>query len=405
MKASTHSSGKAEQGVERDAVIAPGVVNRLLRFGIIVTDSSGAVIDANETATQMVSAAHGEWPEEATCCSLFGCLRREPLARHCITTLAANSQEPLPEIRVDLPSERPSSAVWISAARVKQDGSQVVMHLRPATVGDRRRRTQPHWMTKPGLRLRVLGRTRVETEEVAIEGDWLLQRPGQLLKYLVCQRRRPAHVDEIVEALWSDAGITGRNTLRHYIHVLRERLEPSRQPRTSSPFIASIGSTYSIDPRVAVDMDEFEDLVSTGLGESADAAIGGISAIDCLEQAMDLYEGDLISEEPFAEWAFAEREVMRSLAYKALDRLIEHYLEHGDLPAATTKLERATELRPFDADVQRQLIGIYLQQGRHSDASRRYATLRQRMLDEFEQEPEFSLAALASEQGQATSRR
>jgi len=403
MRATAHSSGEAERGLARDSDIAPGIVNRL-QFGIIVTDSSRAVIEANETARQMVVAAHGQWPEGATCCSLFGCLRREPIARHCITKLAARSQGPLPEIRVDLPPERPSSAVWITAARVGRDGSQVVIHLRPAAVRDRRRRTQPHWMAKPRLRIRALGRTRVETEEIAIEGDWLMQRPGKLLKYLVCQRGRPAHVDEIVDALWSGAGITGRNIAHHYVHALRERVEPSRSPHTPSLFIISAGSTYSLDPRVAVDVDEFEDLVSVGLGNSAESAEGQVSAVDCLEQAMNLYEGDLISDEPFAEWVFAEREAMRSLAWKALSRLVEHHLKHGDLPAATTQLERVAELRPLDDDVQRRLIGLFLQQGRHSDASRRFATFRQRMLDQFGQEPGFSLTELASNQGQAEAR-
>jgi DNA-binding SARP family transcriptional activator len=404
MKAAVDSNEEAEQGDARGAVIGPGMVNQL-PFGIIVTDSSGAVIEANQTARQMVVAALGQWPEGATCCSLFGCLRREPVAQHCIATLAARSQEPLPEIRVDLPPERPSTAVWITAARVGQDGSQIVMHLRPAAVRDRRRRTQPHWMAKPRLRIRALGRTRVETEEIAIDGDWLMQRPGQLLKYLVCQRGRPAHVDQIVEALWPDAGITGRNTVRHYVHALRERVEPSRSPRTPSLFVISTGSTYSLDPRVAVDVDEFENLVSDGLGNSAEPANGQMSAVDCLEQAMNLYEGDLISDEPFAEWAFAEREVIRSLAYKALSRLVEHRLQRGDLPAATLQLERAAELRPLDGDIQRRLIGLYLQQGRHSDASRRFATFRQRMLDEFGQVPGFSLAELAGNQRQAEARR
>ena len=155
---------------------------------------------------------------------------------------------------------------------------------------------------------------------------------------------------------------------------------------------------------MAVDVDEFEDLVSVGLGNSAESAEGQVSAVDCLEQAMNLYEGDLISDEPFAEWVFAEREAMRSLAWKALSRLVEHHLKHGDLPAATTQLERVAELRPLDDDVQRRLIGLFLQQGRHSDASRRFATFRQRMLDQFGQEPGFSLTELASNQGQAEAR-
>jgi DNA-binding SARP family transcriptional activator len=103
----------------------------------------------------------------------------------------------------------------------------------------------------------------------------------------------------------------------------------------------------------------------------------------------------VIAEEPFAEWAFAEREAMRSLACQALERLVENYLERDDLAAATARIERATELRPLDSDIHRQLIELYLRQGRHSDASRRFATFRQRMLDEFGQEPGFALTDLA----------
>jgi DNA-binding SARP family transcriptional activator len=249
------------------------------------------------------------------------------------------------------------------------------------------------------LRIRALGRTRVETEEIAIEGDWLLQRPGQLLKYLVCQRGRPAHVDEIVEALWPEAGVTGRNTVRHYVHVLRERVEPSRPRRAPSSFIVSSGSAYALDPRVEVDVDEFQSLVSAGLGAWPQPGTGEVTRIQNLEQAMSLYRGDLISEEPFAEWAFAERELMRSLAFRALSSLIEHYLDLDELGPATDHLERAAEMRPLDDEVQRQLIEVYLRQGRHSDASRRFGAFRQRMLDEFGQEPSFSLTELAEGSG------
>jgi DNA-binding SARP family transcriptional activator len=388
-----NGNGKgANNGAGQQAMLPANAVDQLLRFGLIVTDSSGTVTATNETAKHLITEAHGYWPEDARCCSLFGCHHYEPLSRHCITDLAACSDEPLPEIRVDLPPENPAGAVWITAARMSEDGSQVVMHLRQADMADRRRRTQPHWMAGPRLRIRALGRTQVETEEVAIEGGWLLQRPGQLLKYLVCQRGRPAHVDQIVEALWPDAGVNGRKTVRHYVHVLRERVEPSRSPRTPSAFITSTGSAYSLDPRVTIDVDEFEDLVTAGLRDAA----AGEANVDFLERAISLYGGDLFAEEPFAEWAFAEREMLRGLAYQALSQMIEHYLEGGDLPAATVHLERACELRPVDDEVQRQLIDVYMRQGRNSDASRRLATFRQRMLDEFGQEPGFTLAELVT---------
>lgn len=382
--------------------LAERLANRLLSFGVIVTDVRGAVVDANEPARQMIVSSLGSWPSEASCCDLFGCLRSEPLADHCITRLALASKDPLPELRVDLPVDSPAGAVWITAARVGEVGSQVVLHLRPTSLRDRRRRTRPHWMALPQLRIEALGRTRVQTAEITIEGDWLLQRPGQLLKYLVCQRGRPAHVDEIVEALWPDAGVTGRNTVRHYVHILRERVEPDRSPRSASAFIASNGSAYSLDSRVAVDIEEFEQLVSAGLRGTPEGGVVGRLAVQSLENAMALYRGDLFTEEPFAEWAFAEREAVRALAQQALDRLVEHHAHHGNLGAATSHLERVADMRPIDESVQRQLIGIYMQQGRHSDASRRFANFRQRMIDEFGQEPSFSLAEMANNANKET---
>ena len=52
-------------------------------------------------------------------------------------------------------------------------------------------------------------------------------------------------------------------------------------------------------------------------------------------------------------------------------------------------------LEPLDIEIQRQLIEIWLRQGRRSEAARRYEVLRTRTMREFGEEPGFSLADLA----------
>jgi DNA-binding SARP family transcriptional activator len=375
----------------RETTIAGRVVDQL-GIGILLTDDSGAVIEANQTARGIISAAYGSWPDEASCCSLFGCYSREPLANHCISRLAARSVEPIPELRVDLPPERPTAAAWVTAVK-NGDGRRLLMHLRPASLGDRRQRTKPHWMAEPRIGIRALGRTQVQTEETRIEGDWLLQRPGQLLKYLVCQRGRPAHVDEIVETLWPGSGTAGRGSVRYFVHALRRRLEPERALRAPSAFICSANSTYYLGASVHVDLDEFEVLIRTGVqrlegdGEQEEG-------VRMLQSAMELYRGDLFQEEPFAEWAFSERDAARSLAFKALMELSRHHRQHGEAAEALTYLERSAALWPLDPEVQRSLLGLYLEQGRHSDARRRYETFRRRFREDFGQDPGFRLADL-----------
>ncbi|MEK6276804.1 MAG: BTAD domain-containing putative transcriptional regulator [Actinomycetota bacterium] len=390
MLKTTTAVGKPDDS-DRPAAAAAGRILDELRFGVLVTDGEGVVIDANETARRTVAAAHGSWPDEATCCSLFGCHRHEPLHQHCIARLAAESEEPLTELRIGLPAERPTHAAWITAARLAEDGSTVVMHLRPAPLHDRRRRTKVHWDSEPELQIRALGRTEVEVEGIAVEGDWLLQRPGQLLKYLVSRRGRPAHVDEIVEALWPRAERPGRSTVRFFVHALRERLEPGRASRAPSAFITSTSSTYALDPRVAVDLDDFETLAAVAEQVPATTLDKRPDAVASLKQALDLYRGDLFEEEPYAEWAFPERERFRNLAYQAVSVLVEHCRANDDAATARSYLERCIDLWPLDQRLHHALIGLLLEQGRHGDAERRYNAFRKRLRDVFDEEPRFEL--------------
>jgi DNA-binding SARP family transcriptional activator len=326
---------------------------------------------------------------------LFGCNRLPPLDRHCLSELAVSAEAPLPEVRVDIPPEAPTTAVWITALRLGED--RLLLHLRQGVMDDRRRRTQPHWMGRPRLRIRVLGTTQIETGEIKIEGDWLLQRPGQLLKYLVLHRDRPVHVDEVVEALWPKAGPAGRNTVRHFVHALRARLEPERARRHPSSFIHSVKGTYMLDRQVELDLREFDSLVATGLESPVRTREEREISCAYLEGAVDLYRGDLFAEEPFADWAFPERERLRTLLHEALMRLVELRRE-DDQPAAAVKLlERCVDFWPLDADIQRALLELYVEQGRHSDAQRRYEAFRHRLRVEFAQEADFRLVDLGAE--------
>src|SRR4051794_41231955 len=101
------------------------------------------------------------------CCDVLDCgAPTNPFGGRCITALATSVCEPLPEVRVDLAREHRGDveAVWLVAAFLPEL-ALVVLQLRPGTAGDRRRRTEPHWITGPELSVSVLGATRVDTPE------------------------------------------------------------------------------------------------------------------------------------------------------------------------------------------------------------------------------------------------
>jgi DNA-binding SARP family transcriptional activator len=366
-------------------------------FGLLVAAADRSLISANPAAEQILIEAGAGGYEGVRCCDVLGCRRASGLNDRCISELAAEATQPLPEVRLDLPPGQPRLAVWVTASRMTADGSRLVIHLRRGEVGDRRRRSSRPWVSGSELKICGLGQTRVSIGGAEVSGDWLLQRPGELLRYLVCQRRRPVHVDEIVEALSPGAPAdTGRNRTRHLIHVLRDRLEPGRTRRARSSFLSSVGSTYMLDPRVALDVEEFEEHVAVGLRGPSQTPTERQAAAAALEHALRLYKGDLFSDDPYSPWLQHERERLRGLAYDSLVWLVQHFRIRGELDIVGRYLERGVTLWPLDTKVHRALIDLHLEQGRSDAALRRYEILSDRMRRELGVAPDFSLAGLRS---------
>jgi DNA-binding SARP family transcriptional activator len=328
-------------------------VFEFLPSGVVVTDAQGHLTGVNLTARRLLGDVLAR--ERLRCCDLFGCRRAgTPLADHCFTELALERPEPLPEVRVDIASrEGQPASFWVSAASIGDTGAAVIFQLRQGVVGDRRRRTEPHWMVGPRLRIFTLGRTRLESSEGPLAGEWLSHRPGEVLKFLVCQRSRTVPIDELLETLWP-AGRAAPTNVRQAVHTLRDRLEPTRAKHGRSAFIAARKGGYELEAaNLWIDADDFEANARSGLG----AAQGGDVEIaePALARAAALYRGDFLADEPYAEWVFAERDRLRDLAAQVLRAIATLKLAAEDLDAAGEHLQRLAELEPYDLDAQREL--------------------------------------------------
>jgi DNA-binding SARP family transcriptional activator len=228
----------------------------------------------------------------------------------------------------------------------------------------------------------------VKSAEGPLEGSWLDQRTGQLLKYLLTERGRFVQADEIGESLWPNATFAIAGSVRYYVHALRRKIEPQRGHREPSAFILSRAGGYRLNLElVKVDADEFESHISAGLAatESDPQA-----AAESLETGLALYEGDFLADLPYAEWAMTERHRLHNLACLGLRCLVEIHLDEGDIPQAVRSLERLATMTPYDEGVHRQLMELDIAQGRHSEAIRRYNALRARMRRTFGQDLDFS---------------
>jgi DNA-binding SARP family transcriptional activator len=366
-------------------------------YAILIQDSDGLLLAHNRAASRLL----GRWvPLEIGTdvgCRILGC--RRPGGRLqgvCLHERALDDHgEALPPLRVDLPDGAGTERAVATVVAVRSARDVVVTELRRETAqvpddpGD-----PDSWAGGgPQLRVFVLGRTCVMNGDQVLGGRWINNRAGHILKLLVAERHRSVFSDEIVGQLWPTASSPDTRGLRYFVHVLREQLEPDGSPNPPSSFVLATRGGYALDLRhVWIDADAFEELVTAGLAayEAEDPG-----APELLRRGLDLYRGELLADEPYAEWAFAERDRLRDIASDGLRALAALDQQAGDLGQATAALTRLAELEPFDVDVHRELFGLLLRRGRRSEALRRYETLRRRMLSTFDEPLDFSLSQLS----------
>jgi DNA-binding SARP family transcriptional activator len=349
------------------------------QLGLMVCDPRGRVVAANGRLRELIPPGPAGWDHRAKCCTVLGCGRSEgPLEGACLTERSLAAGEPLEHVRLRPPQG--SSPLVVTATPLCDAGSQVLFQVRPDTgVND----------TAPPVRIFALGSMQVDGPEGPLMGDWLAQRPGELLRFLVCERGRIVPADVIGEAIWSHAGTSAPNTVRHFVHALRHRLEPERTGPASTSTVLCRRGGYGLDPhRVWVDVDEFERQALAGI--SALHAGTPAAARDHLERATDLYRGDFLADVPYAEWALRERDRLRAVACEALRALVQL----ASPPDSAHYLEQLAELEPFDDDVHRDLVAALLAMGRRSRAARRYESFRVRLMREFGEAPGFELSDL-----------
>lgn len=140
-------------------------------------------------------------------------------------------------------------------------------------------------------------------------------------------------VDVVLQSLWPDDDpVLSRRRLKNVVSRLRSLLGDDVVLRTAN--------RLCFTDAVMIDLTEFQVAAKKALGGSAD------ESIDDIVVALDLYQGELLPTDLYADWCFQDRETARARATALLDRAF--LLSPSISPPATWLLDVLLRVDPRD---------------------------------------------------------
>jgi DNA-binding SARP family transcriptional activator len=215
-------------------------------------------------------------------------------------------------------------------------------------------------------------------------------RPKQVLELLLAARGHRVPTARLAERLWGQrppqhAG----GSLQTFVSVLRRRLTSDREHARA--VIVTEAEAYRVDTQlVDLDLDRFDSLL-----ESASRAPAHV-ARRCLEQALSLVRGEVLEDEPYAEWAQELRGVYHARILGARLDAAEIGLVAGDYGAALEHAEVAIGMDGFSERAhQLAMLALYAL-GRQHRALETYRRFHALLDEELGLEPLPETRALQS---------
>ncbi len=358
--------------------------------GIVLSDASGTIVWWSGGMAARLTEAGVRWTQGMRCCDALECAPNSPSGSACLTRLALLEPNGLPARPWRARGRRPLAATLTARTIRPGSGPMVVFEVSfgPAEA--------PAPAPASDVAVAALGRLSVEVDGRTRDGDWLQQRPGQVFRFLLASRAAAQRSEAIAAALWPDRGPSAVANVRYCVFKLREQLADSADPTSS--LVAREAAGYRLDPRrLKLDVDVFQRMATAGIA----AARRGEheSGEGLLTEALALYRGDFLADDPYADWGFTEREYLRALAGKGLAAMAQIAVSSGRLVAAADHLHRLAQLEPFDSHVHQMLIEVCLRRGRRTEALRHYHALRARLQRAFGEQPDFELTHVVAALG------
>ncbi|HSK37154.1 MAG TPA: BTAD domain-containing putative transcriptional regulator, partial [Actinomycetota bacterium] len=243
------------------------------------------------------------------------------------------------------------------------------------------------------LTVHLLGQLKVRLDDLAVD-DWPSGRGRSLFKYLVTHRDPWPRREQLMEAFWPGAApAAARNSLNVAVHGLRRAF----RDRAGVQVVVLEDGRYRLGPglRLWLDTDEFDLHVAAGRRLEAAGDLAGAAA--SYEQALALYEGDFLADDPYEDWPAMTRERLLLAYLDVLDRLSGLYFGQHQYGACVALCRLLVERDRCREAAHRRLMRCYTRQGQPHLALRQYQACADALDQDLGVDPDPATVSLAEQ--------
>lgn len=242
----------------------------------------------------------------------------------------------------------------------------------------------------PPLRIATLGQFAVWKGRRRIpDAAWSRRKAGELLRYLLLQPTRSAGREVIIEAIWPDHPSDSPADLLHQAtSALRHALEPDLPDKFPSRYLKVEGEQISLflPPGSIVDFEHFE--------RALPQAIQTRNA-DRLQEALNLYSGELFPSDRYADWSAEKRQSLAELRQRGILALAQTYLAKSQFYNAINCCRQIMHSDSWNEDAVLFAMQAYAGLQDVPQALLIYKNLEQTLREELDISPRSDLCALA----------
>jgi DNA-binding SARP family transcriptional activator len=213
-------------------------------------------------------------------------------------------------------------------------------------------------------------------------------RPKQVLEILLAARGSPVPVDQIAENLWGERlPLNYAASIQTFVSTLRRHL-CADQGLAREIVVTERGAYRFAVERASVDIDRFDDLLAQAGRAATEPARRALLA------ALSLAVGDVLEDEPYAEWTEDLRGTYRGRVIGAHLEAAETALIARDFRAGLAHAQAVVRLDRLSERAHRtEMLALYAM-GRTNEALEAYRRLRSLLVGELGLEPTVETRSL-----------